>query len=82
MNFKEQIESLPQKEGLDIVDEKLLRQTKITGAAGMTWEELYNQASNDNELESNEDFFTFVRRIKKSQEDNDQNPENPIRNAA
>jgi hypothetical protein len=82
MAFKERLENSVAPKAPDAVDLKLLKQTVMPGAAGMTWGELYERATADNELEPNEDFFSFVKRIKKGQEEDSGKPRNPARKAA
>jgi|GEM_PF-7072917 hypothetical protein len=63
-------------------DIEILKKTKAPNTPNMTWEELYEHAAKEEGLEPGEDFSSFVKRIRNNQEENDDEPENPIRNAA
>ncbi|MDD4901815.1 MAG: hypothetical protein PHE24_01640 [Patescibacteria group bacterium] len=64
------------------IDEKILKKTPAPGAAGLTWGELYEHAAAENELKSGEDFFSYVRRLKKLWEEEDDKPSAPVSKAA
>ncbi|HTW96638.1 MAG TPA: hypothetical protein VMD74_03225 [Candidatus Methylomirabilis sp.] len=81
MNFKEQF-SIFKNEKPDNLDERELRKKPVPNSGGvMNLGELYEQTKNNNELLPGENFLSFVERMKKTWQGEDE-PDKPVKRAA